>query len=115
MTETEETRIAVAVQIARLGAVEPLNDAKLGELVKVGLRRFDDIAAVRAVVNGLLEDSKLEGVPSPAQFAGLAPKREKQIGCDDCDGTGWKQVGWDPVNLTSKGVTRCHCRRRAAA
>ena len=99
MTGTEETRIAVAMQIARLGAVEPLNDAKLGELTKVGLRRFDDIASLRFAVDGLLEDSKLEGVPSPAQFAALAPKRESSDCADCCNG--WIEV--------RPGGHRCGC------
>jgi hypothetical protein len=46
--------------------------------------------------------------------AARALKSEKKIGCEDCDGTGWKQVDWDPINLTSKGVQRCHCRKAAA-
>ena len=135
MTATDETRIAVGVQIARLGAVEPLSDAKFGELTRVGLRAFDDIPSVRSVVEGLLEDSKLEKVPSPAQFAALAPRRERSDCADCCNG--WVEVrpGKRPCGCVEGGLLpdcwkchgagfvedenytvsgRCHCRRAAA-
>jgi hypothetical protein len=119
MTDTDANRRACMKQIARLGAIQPMNDAKCAGLLDVAVGRFPDAVSVRSAVDGLLEDPLITEVPTPAAFGQLAPARERRIGCEKCD-EGWiqvtrRQAAYDGMGyVTYEAVTRCECRKVTA-
>ncbi len=65
------------------------------------------------VADDLQVDTKYCPDVSEVWRAARALKEPKQIGCDDCDGTGWRYVESSPHNGHAyTAVEPCHCRRQ---
>ncbi len=99
----------------------PKTTEGLAALIDAFEKAPDNATQAASVADDLQVETRYCPDVSEVWRAARALWGEKQIGCDDCDGTGWIQGTscrrtWplgDVVDYDT--VKRCHCRRKAVA
>ena len=91
MKDSKTNRAAAVDQIARFGAIEPLNDAQLVELTKTAVDHFDTRADLELAVGVWVQTR--ERCPKPFELIDLAQlRRSLSRRATKCDGScddGW--------------------------
>jgi len=91
MKDSKTNRAAAVDQIARFGAIEPLNDAQLVELTKTAVDHFDTRADLELAVSVWVQTR--ERCPRPFELIDLAHLRrslsQRATKCDGSCDDGW--------------------------